>query len=155
MLKNKGFSKTKYSWIYALIMVGAIIILSIIAYQLGLREELHIKILYIPILFFGILSFTRDVVYNSKKVYSFQKLFFYSMRTSIFTSVFLYPLIMLFLIYFSSKGGIIKMRETVLGDAAGDLGVLFSLELEIFVVLLISSLAASGIYLNRQDRVDF
>ena len=151
MLRHKGYSKRKYSWIYALLMVGAILILSIIAFQLGLRRELYIKILYIPILFFGIVLFIRDIVYNSSKEYKFKKLLFYSLRTSVFTCVFLYPLIMLFLIYFYSDGGMIKMRETVMGDA-GDLRILFSLELEIFMVLFASSLAASGLYLNRQDR---
>jgi hypothetical protein len=58
---------------------------------------------------------------------------------------------MLFLIYFYSDGGIIKMRESVVGDA-GDLRVLVSLELEIFIVLLLSSLASSGIYLNKQEK---
>ncbi|WP_041496875.1 hypothetical protein [Nonlabens marinus] len=150
MLKRKGFSKRKYSWMYALIMVAAILILSIIAFQLGLRRELYIKILYIPILFFGIISFTRDIVYNSVKEFKFKKLLFYAMRTSVFTCVFLYPLIMLFLIYFYSDGGMIKMRETVMGDA-GDLRVLLSLELEVFIVLFFSSLASAGIYLNRQE----
>jgi hypothetical protein len=151
MLKNKGYSKSKYSWIYAVIMTGSIVVLSIIVFQLGLRQELYVKVLYIPILFLGILSFTRDIVYSSSKQYKFRKLFFYSMRTSVFTCVFLYPLIMLFLIYFYSDGGIIKMRESVMGDA-GDLRVLFSLELEIFIVLLTSSLAACGIYINKQEK---
>jgi hypothetical protein len=151
MFKKKGYSKSKYSWIYALIMTSAIILLSVIVFQLGLRQEIYVKALYIPILFLGILSFTRDIVYNSNKQFKFQKLLFYSLRTSIFTCVFLYPLIMLFLIYFYSDGGIIKMRESVVGDA-GDLRVLVSLELEIFIVLLLSSLASSGIYLNKQEK---
>lgn len=150
MLKTKGYSKTKYSWMYALIMTGCIVLLSIIVYQLGLRTELYVKAMYIPILFFGIISFIRDVVYNSAKEFKFQKLFFYAMRTSVFTCVFLYPLIMFFLIYFYSDGGIIKMRESVMGDA-GDLRILFSIELEIFIVLTLSSLAASAIYLHRQS----
>jgi len=150
MLKKKGYSKSKYSWIYALIMVGAIVVLSMVVFHLGLRTELYIKSLYIPIIFLGILSFIRDIVYNSKKKYSFQKLLFYCMRTGVFTCVFLYPLIMLFLIYFYSDGGMVKMRDTIAGDA-GDLSVLFTLELEIFIVVLLSSLAASAIYLNRQD----
>ncbi|WP_194852581.1 hypothetical protein [Nonlabens antarcticus] len=152
MLKKKGYSKSKYSWMYALIMVGAIVLLSIIAFQLGLRQEIYVKILYIPILFLGIISFTRDIVFNSNKKIKFNKLLFYSMRTGVFTCVFLYPLIMLFLIYFYSEGGIIKMRDSVAGDA-GDLSVLFTLELEIFIVILLSSLAASGLYLNRQEKV--
>jgi hypothetical protein len=151
MFKKNGYPKSKYSWIYALIMTSAIVLLSVIVFQLGLRQEIYVKALYIPILFLGILSFTRDIVYNSNKQFKFQKLLFYSLRTSIFTCVFLYPLIMLFLIYFYSDGGIIKMRESVVGDA-GDLRVLVSLELEIFIVLLLSSLASSGIYLNKQEK---
>jgi|GEM_PF-4601066 len=150
MLKKKGYSKSKYSWIYALMMTGAIVVLSIVVFQWGLRQELYVKTLYIPILFLGILSFTRDIVYNSNKRFKFKKLLFYSLRTSVFTCVFLYPLIMLFLIYFYSDGGIIKMRETVMGDA-GDLRILFSLELEIFIILFLSSLASSALYLNRQE----
>ncbi len=135
---------------YALIMVGAIVLLSIIVFHLGLRRELYVKALYIPVLFLGLISFTRDIVYNSAKKFKFSKLLFYNLRTGVFTCVFLYPLIMLFLIYFYSEGGVVKLRESVAGDA-GDLSVLFTLELEIFIVVLLSSLAASGIYLNRQD----
>ena len=150
MLKKKGYSKSKYSWIYALLITGAIVILSIIVFQMGLRTELYVKAMYIPIIFLGILSFTRDIVYNSVKEFKYKKLLFYSMRTGVFTCVFLYPLIMLFLIYFYSDGGLIKMRESVMGDA-GDLRVLFSLELEIFIVVVFSSVIASAIYLNKQD----
>ena len=151
MLKKRGYSKIKYSWIYALLIVGSIVILSIIVFQLGLRQEWYIKAMYIPIVFLGILSFIRDVVHNTKKKIKYKKLLFYAMRTGVFTCVFLYPFIMLFLIYFYSDGGLIKMRESVVGDA-GDLRVLFSLELEIFLVVLFSALVSSGIYLNRQDR---
>jgi len=150
MLKKKGYSKSKYSWIYALLITGAIVILSIIVFQMGLRTELYVKAMYIPIIFLGILSFTRDIVYNSVKEFKYKKLLFYSMRTGVFTCVFLYPLIMLFLIYFYSDGGLIKMRESVMGDA-GDLRVLFSLELEIFIVVVFSSVISSAIYLNKQD----
>lgn len=150
MLKKKGYSKSKYSWIYALLITGAIVILSIIVFQMGLRTELYVKAMYIPIIFLGILSFTRDIVYNSNKDFKYKKLLFYSMRTGVFTCVFLNPLIMLFLIYFYSDGGLIKMRESVMGDA-GDLRVLFSLELEIFIVVVFSSVISSAIYLNKQD----
>ena len=151
MLKQKGYSRIKYSWIYALIITGSIVVLSILVFQLGLRQEWYVKALYIPIIFLGILSFIRDVVYNSAKKLKFKKLMFYAMRTVVFTCVFLYPLIMLFLIYYYSDGGMIKMRETVMGDA-GDLRVLFSLELEIFIIVILSALVSSAIYLNRQDR---
>jgi hypothetical protein len=152
MLRRLGYKKLTYSWIYALIITGAIVILSIIVFQAGLQQELYIKAMYAPLIFLGILSFTRDIAHTSRKKISFKKLMFYAMRTGVFLCVMLYPLIMLFLIYFYSDGGIIKMRDSVLGDA-GDLRVLISLEIEIFIVVLVSALVSSVIYKDRDNDI--
>ncbi len=140
--------KLRLSWQYALMTSLLILLLTIIVYGVGLRQESYIKIMYIPVLFLSILHYTRNIAAHAKHIFSFKKLFFYAMRTSVFTCVFLYPLIMLYLIYFYSDGGIIKMRESVIGEA-GDLRVLFTLELEIFLVLGLASLAASGLYSSK------
>lgn len=142
--------KLRLSWLYALTTSVLIVLLSVIVYSVGLRQESYVKIMYIPVLFFSILLYTRNIAAHAKHIFSFKKLLFYALRTSVFTCVFLYPLIMLYLIYFYSDGGIIKMRESVIGEA-GDLRVLFTLELEIFIVLGLASLAASGLYANKKQ----
>ncbi|ARN77488.1 hypothetical protein BST97_15630 (plasmid) [Nonlabens spongiae] len=142
--------KLHLSWLYALMTSLLIVVLSIVLFNIGFKQESYIKVLYIPVLAFSILLYTRNIAAHAKHIFSFKKLFFYAMRTSVFTCVFLYPLIMLYLIYFYSDGGIIKMRESVIGDA-GDLRVLFTLELEIMIVLTLASLAASAIYSSKKS----
>lgn len=131
------------SWFYAIIIALLTAFGSFLLIHLQIIQIFDVRIVYVFFILFGILGFSTDLARRSKESISFMNTFKYCFRTGIFMCAILFTIVILAIVV-TQNSNIIK-QGGIVSRESGQIGYFFSMAIEIFATILMSSFVAAFI----------
>jgi len=143
MFNKSTWSTRKLSWFYAVIIALLIAFGSFLLIRRGVIEIFDVRIVYVFFILLGTLAFSMDLAKQSREPIPFIRAFKYCFRTGVFMSTVLFSIGILTIITVPNIN--IMERGGSISKESGQLGYFFSMVIEIFATILISSFVSAFI----------
>lgn len=143
MFNTTTWSTRKLSWFYALVIALLVAFASFLLIHFKIIEIFDVRIVYVVFILLGILGFSTDLARRSKERISFMGAFKHCFRTGAFMCAILFSIVIVVVlaapnINVMEQGGMVS-RES------DQIGFCFSMVIEIFATILMSSFVAAFI----------
>lgn len=139
--KNK-WSIKKFSWFYAVVIALLTAVGSFLFVRFEIVEVTNLRVIYVFVILFGIMGFSWDVAKHSEVPISFRDTFKHCFRTGVFMCAILLSIVLIALF---STSKIDVLEQGILSGRSARIGFSFSVVIEIFATILISSFVAAFI----------
>jgi|SRR6056297_1764368 len=143
MFNTNTWNTRKLSWFYAIIIALVIAFASFMLIYHQIIEIFDVRIVYVIFILLGILGFSTNLARHSKETISFINTFKLCFRTGTFMFIILFSMI---IVFFMTVPNINVMEQGgMISKESGRLGLFFSMVIEIFATILMSSFVAAFI----------
>jgi hypothetical protein len=141
MLNKEDWSLKTFSWFYAGIIAFLIVLIAFLLLHFQRIKIINLRIIYVPIIFFGMMLFIYDYAKHTDKPIRYSVAFVNCFRTGIYMCILLLPIILIVLSIGLPKLGI---THELMGfdEEQYQTGLLISMLVEIFASVFMASFVA-------------
>jgi hypothetical protein len=97
MLNKEDWSPKTFSWFYAGVIAFLIVLIAFLLLYFQKIKIINLRIVYVPIIFFGIILFIRDYAKHTDKPIRYSLAFVHCFRTGIYMGILLLPILLIVL----------------------------------------------------------
>lgn len=141
MLNKEDWSPKTFSWFYAGVIAFLIVLIAFLLLYFQKIKIINLRIVYVPIIFFGIILFIRDYAKHTDKPIRYSVAFVHCFRTGIYMGILLLPILLIVLSIGLSKFGIVYELEKF-DEEQHQTGLLISMIVETFASVFMASFVA-------------
>ncbi len=140
--KRASWSKNRFAWIYAIVIVILVLVYSTVLYLYNIYESRPLRLLNIFFIILGFILLLKDYINVKNENLSYIQAFIFCFRTGVYFCILFIPVVLLFMTIHPQEVNLVARQETY-GSDFTQMEMGFSVFLESITSVVIAAFVAA------------